>query len=223
MRAFVAGAGLAVLVVALAWAQAGDVLVEDWAKHKVGARGIPEGWQGGQSWGSPAYDFTVVQESPTKALYLKSRGDTSTITKEMKITLKETPILEWQWKAVVLPAGGDARNKSADDQALQLYAVWQRFPGPVRSRIIGYIWDSTAPAGSVIKSQKTGTVTYIVLRSGPAELGKWLSESRNVFEDFKRIYGEAPEVLDAVSIAIDSDDTKSSAEAYIGAIRFRRP
>jgi len=222
MKTLVAGASLAALV-AVAWVHPGDFLVEDWSKHPVGAKGIPQGWKGGQTWGTPAYDFTVIQESPMKALHLKSRGDSSTITKEVQVNLKETPILEWQWKAVTLPTGGDARSKNTDDQALQLYVSWERFPRLLRSRIIGYIWDSTAPAGSVIKSQKSGLITYLVVRSGAIDLGKWLTESRDVREDFKRIYGEAPEGLDAVSIAIDSDDTRSSAEAYIGAIRFRKP
>jgi len=222
-RTLVALASLAILVAAVAWAQPGEVLVEDWSTHPVGVRGIPQGWKGGQTWGTPAYDFTVVQSSATKALRLRSRGDSSTISKEVKVNLKETPILDWQWKAVTLPTGGDARHKNTDDQAVQLYVSWQRFPSFVRSRIIGYIWDSTAPVGSIIKSQKTGLVTYVVMRSGATDLGKWLSESRNVYDDFKQIYGQAPDVVDAVSIAIDSDETHSSAEAYIGAIRFRRP
>jgi hypothetical protein len=67
-------------------------------------------------------------------------------------------------------------------------------------------------------------VTYVVVRSGAAELGRWLTETRNVYDDFKRIYGEAPtEPVGAVSVAIDSNDTRSSAESYIGTILFRKP
>jgi hypothetical protein len=93
----------------------------------------------------------------------------------------------------------------------------------VRSRIIGYIWDSTAPAGSIFRSQKTGLVTYVVVRSGEADLNKWLTESRNVCQDYKKIYGEDPEEkVEAVSIGIDSDDTRSRAEAYVGELLFRK-
>jgi hypothetical protein len=85
------------------------------------------------------------------------------------------------------------------------------------------VWDTTAPAGEFVKSQKTSTVTYIIVRSGPAELGKWLVEQRNVLEDYRKIYGESPSNPDAVAVGIDSDDTKSSAEAYLGPILFRSP
>jgi Protein of unknown function (DUF3047) len=93
----------------------------------------------------------------------------------------------------------------------------------VRSLIIGYIWDSTAPVGTICKSQKTGTVTYIVLRSGDGELGKWITERRNVVEDFRKIYSEVPDNPTELSLSIDSDDTASSAESFIGRIVFTRP
>jgi Protein of unknown function (DUF3047) len=101
--------------------------------------------------------------------------------------------------------------------------AWLRFPQTVRSLIIGYIWDSTAPVGTICKSQKTGTVTYIFLRSGGGELGKWITERRNVVEDFRKIYGEVPDNPTELSLSIDSDDTASSAESVLGRIVFTRP
>jgi len=204
-------------------AQPPSVLVEDWLKHRVGARGIPEGWQG-QNWGSPKYDFAMVGETPAKVLHMRSENEGSTISKETKIDVRRYPILQWRWKAVVLPAGGDSRRKDTDDQGVQVYVTFPRFPQAVRSRVIGYVWDTTAPAGTTVRSEKTGTVTYVIMRSGSADLGRWITETRNVYEDYKRIYGEAPgEPVGAVSVAIDSNDTKSTAESYIGEILFRKP
>jgi hypothetical protein len=201
------------------------VVVEDWSSQPVGTRGIPPGWQKRQNWGSPRFDFTVVENAGHRVLHLKSAGDSSSIHKEIKgrVSLKETPVLEWSWKAVVLPPGADSRKAATDDQAAQVYVTWPRFPEAVRSRIIGYIWDTTAPAGEVIKSQKTGTVTYVVVRSGAAELGKWLTERRNVREDFRKIYGEEPDDPAYLTVAIDSDDVKGTAESYMGTITFRKP
>jgi Protein of unknown function (DUF3047) len=123
----------------------------------------------------------------------------------------------------VLPTNGDCRKKNADDQAAQLYLVWPRFPEAVRSQIIGYIWDTTAPAGTIVKSEKTGTVTYVVVRSGSADLGKWLTERRNVAEDYRKIYGAAPDNPAVISLAIDSDDTSSAAESFFGTTLFKKP
>ena len=219
---------LAVLLLLLAAAsavfgQGAQVVVEDWSKTPIGQKGVPNGWKT-QSWGSPKYEFEVVSESPTRVLHLVSNGDSSTINKDIKINCKDYPVLQWRWKLVELPKGADARRKETDDQALQIYVTFPRFPSAVRSRVIGYIWDTTAPAGTIVKSQKTGLVTYVVMRSGVAEITKWVTETRNVCEDYKKIYGEEPdEKMEALSIGIDSDDTRSRAEGYVGEILFRKP
>ena len=213
------------LLVVLATALAAElVVVEDWSTHAVGVKGLPAQWQR-QNWGSPAYDFTIAEDGGRKVVHLRSANDSSNISKEIKgeVNLKETPILEWSWRVVVLPKGADSRKKATDDQAAQLYVTWPRFPQAVRSQIIGYVWDTTAPATSFVKSQKTGMVTYVIVRSGTADLGKWITERRNVAEDYKKIFGEAPDSPGAISLAIDSDDTASSAESFFGPIRFRKP
>jgi DUF3047 family protein len=207
----------------LAAGQGARVVVEDWSKVPVGHKGVPPGWRT-QSWGSPKYDFEVVTEGSAHVLRMVSEGDSSTINKEIKVNCKDYPVLQWSWKVTALPKGADARRKETDDQAAQVYVTFPRFPAAVRSRVIGYIWDTTAPAGLTTKSQKTGLVTYIIMRSGEADLGKWLTESRNVCEDYKKIYGEEPdEKMEALSLGIDSDDTRSRAEAFIGEIFFRKP
>ena len=222
-RARLAVLAVAFAVVAAAWA-ADSVVVEDWRSYALGARGIPGEWKE-QTWGKPAYDLEIVSDNGQPVLQLKSKGDNSTISRDLKgrVNLKETPILEWSWKVVTLPTGGNACQKSTDDEAAQVYVAWLRAPEAVRSRIIGYVWDSTAPAGTICKSQKTSTVTYVVLRSGSDDLGKWITERRNVVEDFRRIYGEAPDTPTVLSLAIDSDDTRSSAQSFIGATVFTRP
>src|SRR5262245_33386729 len=111
-----------VLCVATAASAADTVLVEDWSQLPVGAKGMPAGWQK-QSWGSPKYDFTVVAFEGGKALQMRSANEGSTISKEIKgkVDLKATPILEWTWKATVLPKGGNSCKKATDDQAAQIF------------------------------------------------------------------------------------------------------
>ena len=224
MRRFPLGLVLTICVAAVAVAaEPPTLVVEEWSRQALGRPGVPGGWSG-QTWGNPQYDLTVVTDGSDRVLHLRSRGDNSTINKKITVDVKELPLLVWRWKAVTLPAGGDCRRKTTDDQVAQIYVAFPRFPTAVRSRIIGYVWDTTAPAGTIVKSESSALVTYMVVRSGAAELGRWLTETRNVYDDFRQIYGEAPtEPAGAVSIAIDSNDTRSSAESYIGTILFRKP
>jgi hypothetical protein len=199
------------------------VVIEDWMTDAASRRGIPSGWIG-EAFGRRAdYDFTIEQRGDGRVLHLESRNDHSTIARDItgRVNLKETPILEWTWKATVLPAGGDLRRKEATDMAAQLYVVWPRFPALLRSRIIGYVWDAATPATTIVKSQKTGTVTFVVMRSGLGDLGKWVTERRNVAEDYAKIFGEFPDDPSAITISIDSNDTHSMAESFMGPIVFR--
>jgi hypothetical protein len=210
-----------------AGARPGIVLVEDWSEQPLGRVGVPIGWEA-RSWGPAArYDFRVERRQDDgearKVLHLVSDGDNSTISKRVaRIDVRAYPILEWHWRIMTLPRGGDSRTAATDDQAGQIYVVFPRFPTAARSRVIGYVWDSTAPAGGVFRSATSSMVTYVVVRSGSDGLGQWLTERRNVLEDFTRIHGEAPaEAVEVVSIGIDSNDTRSRAESYMGDIRFR--
>jgi len=204
-----------------------SIVVEDWSAQPAGHTGIPVGWEG-QGWSRSKCDIRIEAltdpDGVRKVLHLVSDNDNCTIAKRVgRIDVREYPIFHWRWKAVTLPTGGDSRKAATDDQAVQIYLVFPRFPTPVRSRIVGYVWDSTAPAGGVFGSASTRLVTYVIVRSGPTELGTWLAESRNVREDFRRIYGEEPgEAVEVVSIGIDSNDTKTRAESYVGELVFSR-
>src|SRR5262245_54519776 len=113
--AWILAVGLAAAAASIAGAQGDKVVVEDWSGHAEGTRGVPPGWQT-QSWGSPKYDFSVVTDGSSRVLRLRSAEDSSTMNKEVKIDVKQYPILQWRWKVVELPKGGDARRKDTDDE-----------------------------------------------------------------------------------------------------------
>ena len=199
-----------------------DVVVDDWRSAVPGQVGIPPGWEG-QTWGKASgFSLSVMVDDGQRVLHLESRNDRATITRDLRgsVSLARTPILRWGWTVLVMPTGGAARRRETADQAAQVYVTWPRPPALLRSRIIGYAWDTSAPAGSTFRSEKTGTVTYIILRSGSGELGRWLEERRDVRADYRAIFGEEPPDPGAVTLSIDSNDTHSRAESLIGPIRF---
>ena len=156
---------------------------------------------------------------------MKSENEGSTISKEVKVDVREYPILQWRWKAVALPKGGDSRKKDTDDQGAQIYVeLLGSRPRCDRARSATCGTARRRPR-TIVKSEKSGTVTYVIMRSGPAELGKWITETRNVLEDYRKIYndGDPTDPAGALSVAIDSNDTKSSAESFMGEILFKKP
>jgi hypothetical protein len=196
------------------------VPIENWTRHPLNSHGVPEGWRTYETpGGRPAYDFTVVEDEGRRALHLRSQGDHSTIARKVHVNLAATPLLEWSWKLVQLPEGADLRRRESSDAAPHLFVIWPRRPAIIRSRLIGYVWDPVLPVGTIQRSQKTGTVTFLIVRSAASQLGSWLTERRNVVEDYRAIYGEEPDGPGAVALSIDTNDTKS--EGLVGALLFR--
>ena len=54
--------------------------------------------------------------------------------------------------------------------------------------------------------------------SGPTNVGLWVEESRNIYEDYKKAFGEEPPMINGVAIMSDNDNTKERVVAYYGDI-----
>jgi len=180
----------------------------------------PDGWDV-KEWKGKA-EFKVVKDGDCTAVHLKSDRSSGALYKEMDFDIRDFPVLHWKWKAEKLPAGADVRFKHKDDQAAQIYVIFPKWPALVNSRVIGYIWDTTAPAGAFIPSTKSSNTRYVVIRSGPDGLGQWFSEQRNVYEDYRKSFNEDPPRVGKVSVMIDSDDMASTAESYFSDIYFSK-
>ncbi len=185
------------------------------------ADGIPSGWSLKQ-WFGKSRKIEVIREGGGPVLHLISDKNSFGIYREEKFDIRETPVLRWKWKVTRLPEGGDVREKSKDDQAAQLYVMFPRFPAAINSRMVGYIWDSSTPAGTKVTSRKSSNTRYVVLHSGKEGLGGWVEERRNVYTDYKDLFGEEPPEGGGITLMIDSNDTKSSAESFFSDIRLQQ-
>jgi len=197
-----------------AWASE-RVIVADFSSD-LGNGGHPAGWQVHEKKGKA--DYTVIQESGISALRLRSEETSFALQKAVDINPLLYPVLSWKWKVTKLPDGGDFRKSNADDQAAQLFLAFSN------RKTIAYIWDSTAPAGSVENGSGSPFVSVkaVVVRSGPDDAGRWITETRNVWEDYKTLFGDEPPVLAGIRIQINSQHTATSGESFFADLVFQR-
>ncbi|MFY9269630.1 MAG: DUF3047 domain-containing protein [Candidatus Manganitrophaceae bacterium] len=181
--------------------------------------GLPVGWSLRQ-WFGNRHLIELVEEGENRLLRMFSDKNSFGVYREFKLDPKITPILHWKWKVTRLPEGGDVRSKNKDDQAAQIYVMFPRFPKMINTRLVGYLWETSAPKLAQVVSQKSSNTRYIVLQSGKERLGEWVPETRNVYEDYKALFGEEPPQIGGITLMIDSDDTGSSAESYFSDIRI---
>ena len=205
------------------YAQQKIIVVTDFALNPAqnNSDQLPKGWAL-KVWHGKA-DVRLIRDNNRHAKVLRMRSEKASVSiyREVKLDLKKFPVLSWKWKVTKLPKGADARNVESDDQAAGIYVVFPRFPSFLNSRLIGYVWDTSAPEGSILRSRRNPMVHYIVVRSGMDNLGRWITEKRNVMNDYFRVFGsEAPDV-GGIALMIDTDDTLSDAESYFAKVEFK--
>ncbi len=89
-------------------------------------------------------------------------------------------------------------------------------------RAISYIWGSNSPAGAMIANAYTDHIMMFVVQGGSDKLRQWVTEERNVYEDYQQAFGEEPAMISGVAIMTDTDNTQESAIAWYGDIVFRK-
>ena len=185
-----------------------------WGQHTVlvdfstARETVPQGWELSVKTGEP--HLQLVHDSGKQALQMRSEQASFALQKKVHIALQGSPFLVWQWKATELPRGGDFRRPDADDQAAQLIVAFSS------RHFLTYIWDSTAPKGLVAAASAPAfkKIFAVVMQSGSQGLGTWITERRNLIDDYKQAFGAAPEAIEGVRMQINSQHTQSRAEAY---------
>ena len=184
----------------------------------VDAKGVPYGWELKEKSGQA--DLSIVKDPGSHTLRLRSANTSFSIQKKVSVDIKQYPILSWKWKATKLPEGGDFRNSETDDQAAQIFLAFSR------TKAIVYIWDTTAPEGLMGDAAAPFfmSIKVIVVRSGPNYLGKWIAETRDVYQDYRDLFGDEEKSLkvSGIRIQINSQHTKTSAESFFGDMAFQK-
>ncbi|MEX0995299.1 MAG: DUF3047 domain-containing protein, partial [Balneolaceae bacterium] len=200
----------------------GNLLIENFEDESTGE--LPSKWFNQKAEGVPAYYtdknqtrylYEVKQEKRNKFLRFDGvRGvHLNFPLKDVKnLKIKDHPILSWRWRAHTLPVGAREDRNSLNDVAASIYVVysvnWLRIP-----RVIRYTWSSTLPVGREV-SMNFNQMKIQVVESGPENVGKWQTFERNIYEDYRRLFGgKPPEKPLAILILSDGVSTGSPVKA----------
>ena len=203
--------------------------------------GLPEGWKPLTFKKVPnPTTYELVKDGEAVVVKAVSQASASGLTKEVKIDPKEYPIVQWRWKVENVLKHSDVGRKDGDDYPARLYITFaydsdkvsfsrklkfkagQVIFGDIPIGALNYIWDSKTPVGTIVENAYTDFAQMIVVESGAEKVGTWVEESRNIYEDYKKAFGEEPSMINGVAIMSDTDNTEESAVAYYGDIQFVR-
>ena len=232
---------LALLAIpSLICAQSGPVIEVGKFSEAVVANGLPAGWK-------PLVFkkiekqtvYSLVKDDGTAVVKAVSEASASGLIREIRIDPREYPLVRWQWKVSNIIKKGNVYRKDGDDYPARIYVTFEYDPRKLSfsERLkyqvakmwygeypplaaINYLWESHAPIGTMVPNPYTNRAMMFVVESGAEKLNQWVSEERNVYEDYKRAFGEEPPRISGVAIMTDTDNTGESATAYYGDILF---
>jgi hypothetical protein len=204
-------------------------------------RALPDGWKPLTFTKVPTLTtYELVKDGGVVVVKAVSQASASGLTKAVTIDPSEYPIVRWKWKIENLLKGSDVTRKDGDDYPARLYITFEYDPnkvslgrklkfkagqaifGDIPVAALNYIWETRTPVGTVVENAYTDFARMIVVESGSQKLGTWVEEERNIYEDYKKAFGEEPPMINGVAIMSDTDNTKERVTAYYGDIVFER-
>jgi hypothetical protein len=187
-----------------------------------GRDGVPRPWRlnkwapvvGLGGWEATA---KVATEGGAKALHLKSVKSGFLVGTDRQVDVSTYRVASWGWKAVTLPTGGSFKQRSTNDQALQLLFGFEG------GTVVGYIWDGSGQVGASGSGLAwREDVRVIVVEAGPSKLGQWVKERRDLAEDYRRLFKSDPPMLKGVAIQSNSQHTGTTGEGFVGPITLSK-
>ena len=188
-----------------------------------------------------ATQYRLVDESGRTVVKAHAQASASGLVHPIRVDAKTYPLLTWQWKVSDLIPSADNTQKHTEDSPVRVVVTFDgdvdRLPladrifsdnvrlltgQPMPYATLMYIWENRAPSGTVIQNRHTSRVRMLVAESGRDKVGSWQEVTRNVYEDYRRVFGEEPGPITAIGIMTDTDNTGENAHAYYGDIVFRR-
>ena len=121
---------------------------------------------------------------------------------------------------LVLAFDGDTARLSPRNQMLFELAHTLTGEAPPYATLM-YVWDASAPVGTIITNGRSDRIRKIVVESGPERLRHWRHYERDAQADFLAAFGEAPGALIGLAYMTDADNTQAQVEACYGPATLR--
>ena len=157
-------------------------------------------------------------------LRAQSESSASAFLHRLDLEPRDGTRISWRWKTeAALESGRDERKKSGDDYVARLFVIFDAEPFDRKSRAVCYVWSKGEAVGSTYKSPYHSQVMTIVVDSGEAGVGEWVTRERDFIQDYRSAFGRDPEYVSGVAVMVDTDNPETSAVSWFGDVEVRLP
>jgi hypothetical protein len=194
-------------------------------------------WQHMPLPGKRATTYTFGKHEGRAAWRADSDASASLLRRQVQVTVTERTTVEFAWWVPALIPSADLRHAETADSPVRLVFAFDGDVSklPLRDRMqfqavealtgerppyatLMYVWDNHAAAETILRGPRSERVKKLVLERGATHLRQWRGHKRHLKADFVRAFGEEPGKLVAIALLTDSDNTRSKAQAWYGAV-----
>ena len=194
-----------------------------------------DGWKHHTLPGKESTEYSVARVDGREAMAARAVSSASLMRQRVNIPAADLDSVKFSWKVPALIAQADLAARDNADSTVRIVLAFEgdrsKFSmknsmlselslaitgEPLPYATLMYVWCNSREAGSVITSSRTDRIRKIVVESGAKNLNSWIDYERNIRADYEKAFGEPPGALVGIGIMTDSDNTRSTTQAWYG-------
>ncbi len=184
--------------------------------------------------------YEMVEDQGRTVIKAHSQASASGLIRKIAIDVKKYPMVQWRWKITQVNEKSDVTQKNGDDYPARVYVafvydpekagIWEKARFKTARLIYGeyppatvvtYIWANRVPKETRVPNPYVKEVMMIAVQSGKDKAGTWVTEERNIYQDYLDSFGHPPPMTSGVAIMTDTDNTGQTSTAFYGDIFFK--
>ena len=196
-------------------------------------------WQHTRLPGKQATEFSYSLSDGRHAMAVHAKSSASMLRQALHVPSARLGAVSFSWKVPELIATADMALREADDSPVRIVLAFEgdraKFSAknamlselshaitgePLPYATLMYVWCNTRAPGTVIVNPRTDRIRELVVESGAHNLNRWLDYERDIRADFVKAFGEPPGALIGVGIMTDTDNTRSTTQAWYGPLKL---
>ena len=196
-------------------------------------------WQHRAFPGKQATSYAPAWLDGRPAMAARAEASASVLRQRVRLEPDQLGHVRFSWKVPNLIHEADLARREVADSPVRLILAFEGARSkfslkdtllselvhtltgePMPYATLMYVWCNHRPPGSVIGSPRTERIRKLVVESGSQGLNQWLAYERDIRADFERAFGEPPGALIGMAIMTDTDNTRSTAQAWYGPVQL---
>jgi hypothetical protein len=230
---------IAFLCAGLLYADVPDVLVGTFSGSIAGGH-MPLDWNPWILKNVKRQSTYALVHDDTTVIKATANDSASGLMRNIAIDPRDHPIVQWRWKVGNIIEKADVSQKDCNDSPARVYVAFAYdidkvgllerlkytaakhiYSQSLPLRAISYTWANKTPKETIVPMPYTKWFSQIVLENAGSPLNRWIIEERDVFEDYRKAFGEEPTAITGIAIMTNTDNMGGHATAWYGDITFR--